>query len=245
MVHVKMVTPTLITNALILMSVNLFAPMQQITQRSAIDVRQAPFAQIMWAATNAQDHGSANRFSLIGPVRSDNSSSVLYFKILDHRINLDQQSYLVRSGHPCSGCQKGWTGTGETCTDIDECEEKTHQCAYSGGLCENIDSQYKCKCDEGWVGDGVKCDDVDECTTNTHDCLTGIACRNTDGSFGCGSCANGFQLNAEGNCNDIDECYLGVHNCAKPGGTCINNEGSFTCPGKGSALVTVGHHRDR
>ena len=270
MVHVKMVTPTLITNALILMSVNLFAPMPQITQRSAIDVRQAPFVQIMWAATNAQDHGSADRFSPIGPVWSDDSSSVLYFVpkrnflflefstgsvifFLEQfgptysvrRTHLDRHSYLVRSGHPCSGCQKGWTGTGETCTDIDECEEKTHQCAYSGGLCENIDSQYKCKCDEGWVGDGVKCDDVDECATNTHDCPTGIACRNTDGSFACGSCANGFQLTAEGNCDDIDECYLGVHNCANPGGTCINNEGSFTCPGKGSALVTMGHHRDR
>ena len=197
-----MVTPTLITNALILMSVNLFVPMQQIPQRFAIDVRQVPFAQIIWAAMNAQDHGWT-----------------------------DRHSYLVRPGHPCSGCQKGWTGTGETCTDIDECEEKTHQCAYSGGLCENIDSHYKCKCDDGWVGDGVKCDDVDECATNAHDCPTGIACRNTDGSFACGSCANGFQLTAEGNCDDIDECYLGVHNCAKPGGVCINNEGSFTCPG--------------
>ena len=57
MVHVKMVTPTLITNALILMSVNLFVPMQQIPQRFAIDVRQVPFAQIIWAAMNAQDHG--------------------------------------------------------------------------------------------------------------------------------------------------------------------------------------------
>ena len=80
MVHVKMVTPTSITNALILMSVNLFAPMRQMTQRSAIDVRQAPFAQIMWAATNAQDHGSADRFSLIGPVRSDDSSSVIFLE---------------------------------------------------------------------------------------------------------------------------------------------------------------------
>ena len=70
MAHVKMVTPTLMINVLISMSVNWFVPMQQMRQRSAIDVRQAPFAQIMWAATNAQDHGSADRFSLIGPVQS-------------------------------------------------------------------------------------------------------------------------------------------------------------------------------
>ena len=151
----------------------------------------------------------------------------------DQRTDLDRYTYLVRSAHLCSGCENGWTGTGETCTDIDECEEKTHQCAYSGGLCENTDSNYECKCDVGWSGDGVNCEDIDECAADTHDCQSGIACRNTDGSFACGSCANGFQLNAEGNCDDIDECYLGVHNCAKPGGVCINNEGSFTCPGKG------------
>ena len=132
---------------------------------------------------------------------------------------------------PCSGCGDGWSGDGETCTDLNECEERTHECAYSGGICVNTEGTYICRCDDGWDGDGVKCDDIDECTLGSHNCEAGIACRNNDGGFGCGDCANGFQLTAEGSCEDIDECYLGVHSCANPGGTCINNEGSYTCPG--------------
>ena len=46
-------------------------------------------------------------------------------------------------------------------------------------------------------------------------------------------------MTAEGNCEDIDECYLGVHDCANPGGTCINNEGSFTCPGIRSFITWI------
>ena len=58
-----MVTPTLTANALILMSVNSFVPIPMMIQRSVIDARKAPFAQIMLVAMNAQDYGLANGLS--------------------------------------------------------------------------------------------------------------------------------------------------------------------------------------
>ena len=61
MVHVKMVTPTLAVNALILTSVTLFARTQMIPTKSAINAPKAPFVQIMLAATHAQDDGLTDR----------------------------------------------------------------------------------------------------------------------------------------------------------------------------------------
>ena len=43
---------------------------------------------------------------------------------------------------------KGFQGSGEECSDIDECTDRTHNCA-TDATCENNDGGYDCKCNQG------------------------------------------------------------------------------------------------
>lgn len=42
------------------------------------------------------------------------------------------------------------------CTDIDECEEQTADCALNA-TCSDTDAGYTCTCKTGFEGDGKKC----------------------------------------------------------------------------------------
>ncbi|WAR27674.1 FAT4-like protein [Mya arenaria] len=67
--------------------------------------------------------------------------------------------------------------------------------------------------------------DVDECQTIT--CANGGRCVNTDGSFECKDCLEGWtgQL-----CNtNIDECTLPGNPVCKNGGLCTDTEGGVSC----------------
>ena len=90
-------------------------------------------------------------------------------------------------------CRAGFTGTGETCEDVDECKidkecNQTDQCGHRCDLetedCENKFGTYKCPCRTGFnrTGGNTTCEDVDECTEKYHDCNTvAELCQNTVG----------------------------------------------------------------
>ena len=136
----------------------------------------------------------------------------------------------------------GWELVDNICTDIDECTEKTHDCA-SRAHCINTDGSYDCECWEGLTGNGflhtlphgTGCPDINECNTGTSDCDLAVAtCSNLNPGYEC-ICND---PNAEGDgtlsgtgCGgaDVDECALGTHICNNNIGICTNTEGSHTC----------------
>lgn len=86
------------------------------------------------------------------------------------------------------------TDSGSTTTepsDVNECEEGTHDCD-ANAQCTNTQGSYTCACNDGYSGDGKSCTDKDECATGTHNCNKNAACTNTAGSFAC-TCNEGYS----------------------------------------------------
>uniref|UniRef100_A0A673W9V9 Latent transforming growth factor beta binding protein 4 n=1 Tax=Salmo trutta TaxID=8032 RepID=A0A673W9V9_SALTR len=118
-------------------------------------------------------------------------------------------------------CRTGYKLEGNTCKDVDECEDPL-KCP--GQACVNSPGSYKCvSCPPGFGLLNEQCRDVDECLHSPTPCANS-RCENTAGSYKC-ACRSGFRL--QGNtCTDVDECENALQ-C--PGQKCINSEGSFIC----------------
>uniref|UniRef100_A0A8C8F3E4 Latent-transforming growth factor beta-binding protein 1 n=1 Tax=Oncorhynchus tshawytscha TaxID=74940 RepID=A0A8C8F3E4_ONCTS len=145
-------------------------------------------------------------------------------------VNLD-------GSHRCS-CNPGYQTTPD---NVDECATPN---VCPGGICTNTEGSYSCKnCSPGFQrsADGQRCEgtvstyctflipvlvpDVDECS-QADMCLGGV-CANTEGSFTCTSCKDGYRVSQDRQrCEDIDECQSGSV-CAN--GICLNSEGSYSC----------------
>ena len=76
------------------------------------------------------------------------------------------------------GCNRGFTGDGETCRDIDECVNSP--CG-ANAKCVNIPGSHQCKCNNGFQKRNGFCFDVNECEVGTNDCSELAACENTLG----------------------------------------------------------------
>ncbi|XP_028400186.1 LOW QUALITY PROTEIN: mucin-like protein [Dendronephthya gigantea] len=111
--------------------------------------------------------------------------------------------------YQCGPCPAGYTGLGEDCADIDECQANLHNCEM---LCDNSAGSFVCDCMPGYRlnADKKSCDDIDECTT-AHDCQQN--CINTNGSFTCG-CNTNFKVDPTNskNCVPVTSCPSG-HSC--------------------------------
>jgi hypothetical protein len=117
-------------------------------------------------------------------------------------------------------CADGFTGNGQRCTDVDECEANESICGESA-YCVNLDGGYQCVCDPGFVWDGDECVDVDECSADT--CDPDASCSNEEGGFTC-SCDAGFGNGSF--CNDTDEC---AGDPCGTDGTCVQVPDGFAC----------------
>ncbi|CAL8352205.1 unnamed protein product [Lota lota] len=116
-------------------------------------------------------------------------------------------------------CHRGYQLEGNSCTDLDECEDPL-RCP--GQECVNNQGSYRCvSCQYGYGLFNGLCKDVDECSQSP--CSNG-GCENTPGSYRC-VCHHGYRL--QGNtCKDIDEC-VDLSQC--PGQMCVNSVGSYHC----------------
>lgn len=125
------------------------------------------------------------------------------------------------AGYFCQ-CPAGWVG--------DNCETNFDECASgpcnNGGQCTDRVNGFDCSCDNtGYVGATCQ-NDRNECIDRTV-CGSDAACVNTEGSFRCEPCANGYESSLAGtSCEDINEC---LSNPCLNGGGCDNLPGSYEC----------------
>ncbi|XP_073706971.1 latent-transforming growth factor beta-binding protein 4 isoform X2 [Garra rufa] len=118
-------------------------------------------------------------------------------------------------------CRTGYKLQGNSCIDIDECEDHL-RCP--GQECVNSPGSYRCvSCKPGFDLLNGQCSDIDECRRTPSPCPNG-RCENTPGSYRC-SCRTGYRF--QGNtCVDVNECEDPLQ-C--PGQECVNSQGSYRC----------------
>uniref|UniRef100_A0A8D1TIW8 Fibrillin 3 n=1 Tax=Sus scrofa TaxID=9823 RepID=A0A8D1TIW8_PIG len=144
-------------------------------------------------------------------------------------------------------------GSGEGCTDDDECRAQPSLCA--NGRCINTQGSFQCDCDEGFQPSPslTECHDTrqgpcfsevlqaacqapsssGEVTTRAECCCGGgrawgprcELCPLPGTSAHRKLCPHGSGYTADG--QDVDECHVFAHLC--PHGECINSLGSFRC----------------
>ncbi|KAJ8049747.1 Thrombospondin-4 [Holothuria leucospilota] len=141
----------------------------------------------------------------------------------------------------CLDCPEGMEGSGNNCTDINECD-LANPC-WDTDSCVNLVPGYECGgCPLGYSGDtphgiGVAhaeantqtCTDLNECEVDNGGCDVNVECINTEGSFSCGTCPEGYLGNGVTGCIASNYCELGSNNCHQ-NATCIyTGAGTFAC----------------
>ena len=59
----------------------------------------------------------------------------------------------------------GYTGDGLSCSNVDECADRTHNCGMEA-TCTDSDPGFRCSCNTGFTGDGVSCTGMYNSTTH-------------------------------------------------------------------------------
>ncbi|XP_071998608.1 uncharacterized protein [Engystomops pustulosus] len=129
-------------------------------------------------------------------------------------------------GFTCGACPPNLTGDGITCTDINECYDKTSNCQQ---ICNNYLGGYNCSCESGYEVDAMnsfQCNDIDECN-RTNQCANNTKCTNLPGNYSC-ECLAGYEGDPTLLCIDIDECSLNTTFCPNQS-VCVNANGFFEC----------------
>ncbi|CAL8298981.1 unnamed protein product [Gadus morhua 'NCC'] len=155
-------------------------------------------------------------------------------------------------GYRCGSCPPGTTGNGTHCKDEDECGAWP---CFSASLCRNTVGGFSCgPCPAGFwgpllSGSGLEyakshkqeCTDIDECFDLANACVSNSICKNTVGSFKCGSCKPGYLGNQTHGCVPKRSCAGLTFNPCDANAHCIlerNGEVACAC-NVGAGPVTV------
>ncbi|XP_055946470.1 cubilin-like [Argiope bruennichi] len=103
----------------------------------------------------------------------------------------------------CGPCPAGYTGSGHTCSDMNECEMNNGGCATQPYVqCINTIGSRTCgPCPSGYVGDGARCSFIGVCNVNRGGCHPLATCvENTAivGTYRECRCPAGYIGNGEG-----------------------------------------------
>lgn len=147
----------------------------------------------------------------------------------------------IKNGNACT-CNNGWGG--------DSCEDDFDECAElwdSPWWCVNTAGSWEARCGDGYRFDNTTldppdCVDIDECTEAAqvpiNICSPHSTCVNTEGSFFCNPCDDGYTGNPNVQCVDINEC-LSDPCINRP---CVNTEGSWFCDDCFDGFIEVESH---
>ena len=106
-----------------------------------------------------------------------------------HNCNLNADCMDTDGSFACD-CNEGFIGSGENCSDIDECGLNLANCQEFSD-CINTVGSYSCICQAGFTqpSDDV-CKDIDECLD--FPCDSNGICQNSVGNFSC-ECSTGMS----------------------------------------------------
>lgn len=126
----------------------------------------------------------------------------------------------------CS-CIGQYINTGQTCTDIDECERGSFICPSFAPVCQNLIGGYECKCD---AVDNSSCDAVNPCDSANNTCNENMTCISIGIDHYC-VCPEGYTENQNGTaCIDVNECdNLQFYGSCDSNADCVNVDGSYDC----------------
>lgn len=121
-------------------------------------------------------------------------------------------------GFKCGECPPGYTGDGMRCDDVDEC---LYSPCSPHATCTNLQPGFKCSaCPKGFLGNSTVgigrdfaehikqlCHDVDECNDGRNGgCSVFSTCINTQGSYSCGACRDGYVGDPHSECVRVKFC---------------------------------------
>ncbi|KAK2581037.1 hypothetical protein KPH14_006084 [Odynerus spinipes] len=133
----------------------------------------------------------------------------------------------------CGSCPAGFTGNGTSCQDVNECE-LARPC-FPGVRCVNLRPGFRCEaCPTGYTGSsfegvGVEmarsrkqmCRDINECEIDNGGCDLHSECINTEGSYRCGPCKDGFVGNSTTGCRPERGLCPDMRTICDPNAYCI------------------------
>ena len=123
-------------------------------------------------------------------------------------------------------CLDGFEGTGQSCSDVNECDDPDF-CGANAD-CTNLTGGFSCTCKDGF-GDNAsgECVDIKECDNGDHTCDDNASCTDTEGSFEC-ECNSGWDGDGH-TCDDVNECLIDVPDHCPDTANCDNFDGGFNC----------------
>ncbi|XP_068740521.1 cartilage oligomeric matrix protein-like isoform X2 [Montipora capricornis] len=124
----------------------------------------------------------------------------------------------VGLGFKCGECPPGYSGDGMRCNDVNEC---SYVPCSPHTTCINLQPGYQCTaCPKGFLGNSTMglgrgfaenikqiCIDIDECSDGKNGgCSVHSTCINTQGSFSCSACRDGYVGDPYKQCLQIKYC---------------------------------------
>ncbi|XP_067016443.1 cartilage oligomeric matrix protein-like isoform X3 [Acropora muricata] len=144
----------------------------------------------------------------------------------------------VGLGFRCGDCPPGYSGDGLRCDDVDEC---SYQPCTAHTTCINLQPGYRCTaCPKGFIGNSTMgigrgfaenikqiCIDIDECNDGKNGgCSVHSTCINTEGSYSCSGCRDGYVGDPYKECVPIKYCSEDRNsNPCGEGAECIPKKG--------------------